>query len=324
MVSRQMGHRVTGTAALRRRKTAKKVGAGRSASRKNEPLQPKERRQLVQMVICGGFFVLLVAVKLLMPEQMAEINMTLSGALEKNIDVKAVFSAVGSTFAGEKAVEETVEDVYQAVFRGEEQAEKLETAHVLLPEDGTALEMLQREQSVFAENLAGVDSGAEKPVRVEGVSADSLVYVLYSEQNLPGRVSMEQAILDFAYCAPVSGVVSSGFGYREPNTASAGRFHYGVDLAAEKGSEICSFADGTVTVVGESSSYGKYCVVDHGRGYSTLYAHCSSIAISSGTAVKKGQKIAAVGETGMATGPHLHFELQRDGVYLNPVYYVAV
>ena len=75
--------------------------------------------------------------------------------------------------------------------------------------------------------------------------------------------------------------------------------------------------------VGESSSYGKYCIINHEGGYSTLYAHCSRICASSGAAVGKGEKIAEVGETGMATGAHLHFELQKDGVYLNPIYYVS-
>ena len=98
--------------------------------------------------------------------------------------------------------------------------------------------------------------------------------------------------------------------------------HYGVDLAANEGTEILCFADGTVIVVGESSSYGKYCMVEHAGGYSTLYAHCSRITVSSGAAVKEGQKIAEVGETGVATGPHLHFELQKNGTYLNPIYYV--
>ena len=73
----------------------------------------------------------------------------------------------------------------------------------------------------------------------------------------------------------------------------------------------------------DSSSYGKYCIVEHTGGYSTLYAHCSRVTASSGAAVTEGQKIAEVGETGLATGPHLHFELQQNGTYLNPVYYVA-
>ena len=134
---------------------------------------------------------------------------------------------------------------------------------------------------------------------------------------------MEQDRLGFDYCVPVAGTLSSDFGYREHPTEGEDRFHYGVDLAADTGTEVLCFADGTVTAVGDSSSYGRYCVVSHEGGYSTLYAHCSRVTAASGTAVERGQKIAEVGETGMATGPHLHFELQRDGVYLNPIYYVS-
>jgi len=83
-------------------------------------------------------------------------------------------------------------------------------------------------------------------------------------------------------------------------------------------------ADGTVTAVGESSSYGKYITVAHEGGYSTLYAHCSRIIASSGASVKEGDVIAEVGETGVATGPHLHFELHEGSQYLNPIYYVSL
>ena len=121
----------------------------------------------------------------------------------------------------------------------------------------------------------------------------------------------------------MAGTISSGFGYREHPTEGEERFHYGLDLAADTGAAIACFADGTVKAVGESSSYGKYLIVSHEGGYGTLYAHCSRITISSGKTVKKGEKIAEVGETGIATGPHLHFELQKDGVYLNPIYYVT-
>ena len=133
---------------------------------------------------------------------------------------------------------------------------------------------------------------------------------------------MRQAILGFDHETPVKGVLSSNFGYRDHPLEGTERFHYGVDLAADTGTAIACFADGTVTAVGESSSYGKYCTVTHANGCATLYAHCGRISVSSGAAVKKGEKLGEVGETGMATGPHLHFELQKDGVYLNPIYYV--
>ena len=96
-----------------------------------------------------------------------------------------------------------------------------------------------------------------------------------------------------------------------------------MDLAADTGTAVSCFADGTVTAVGESSSYGKYCIVTHSGGYTTLYAHCSRITVSSGAEVSRGEKIAEVGETGMATGPHLHFELHQNDAYLNPIYYVS-
>ena len=152
----------------------------------------------------------------------------------------------------------------------------------------------------------------------------SLAYILYSDQNLPENVSMEQAILGFDYCTPVLGTLTSNFGYREHPVEGEERFHYGIDIGAAAGTEIGCFADGTVTAVGESSSYGKYITVAHEGGYSTLYAHCSRIIASSGASVKEGDVIAEVGETGVATGPHLHFELHEGSQYLNPIYYVSL
>ena len=154
--------------------------------------------------------------------------------------------------------------------------------------------------------------------------ASTLAYVLYSDQNLPDNVCLEQALLGFDYCTPVMGTLTSDFGYREHPVEGEERFHYGIDIGAAAGTEIGCFADGTVTAVGESSSYGKYITVAHEGGYSTLYAHCSRIIASSGASVKEGDVIAEVGETGVATGPHLHFELHEGSQYLNPIYYVSL
>lgn len=147
--------------------------------------------------------------------------------------------------------------------------------------------------------------------------------VLYAQETTPQRVEMLQQVLGFAYAAPVEGTLSSSFGYRDHPTANAERFHYGIDLSAQEGTVIRAFADGTVTVVGQSSEYGHYVEVAHANGYTTLYAHCSRITASSGQSVKLGDPIAEVGDSGDATGCHLHFELVHRGTYLNPVYYVA-
>ena len=147
------------------------------------------------------------------------------------------------------------------------------------------------------------------------VSQDAADPAAYTAENTPGDVCLTQQVLGFAYAAPVQGTVTDGFGWRE------NAFHYGTDIAADAGTVITSFADGTVTAVGDSSQLGNYVTVSHAGGFTTLYAHCSRITASSGQQVALGDPIAEVGETGNATGPHLHFAIQKDTVYLDPAYY---
>jgi murein DD-endopeptidase MepM/ murein hydrolase activator NlpD len=241
----------------------------------------------------------------------------LSDALSQNMDVRAVFSSVGKAFSGESELAETADEVYRAVFAPDESAAEEVWVRVSGMEDRQVFEFLKNK------GIEREHPTAESAVETEQTETDTLSYILYSNRTLPENVNMEQVLLGFDYVPPVSGTLSSGFGYREHPTEGEERFHYGVDLVADSGTDICSFADGTVTVVGESNSYGNYCVVVHENGCSTLYAHCSRITVSSGKMVSKGETIAEVGESGTATGPHLHFELQQDGVYLNPIYYVA-
>lgn len=315
MTSRQAGRRLM--TAKSRRNTGSSSGA-RSGTRrrKSEPLEARDLRMLVRLVACGLAFVALVAAKLLLPARMADFNEKLSAAMERNMDVQAVFSAVGRVFSGD----EGVADVYQAVLHPQavrtasQEGAAAQTSPAPKLRDSAALELLRSCRS---------EPKAEPPLEQDSPPASNLAYILYSQENLPKGVSLEQAILGFDYCTPVAGTLSSDFGYREHPMEGEERFHYGIDLAADTGTEIRCFADGTVTAVGDSSSYGRYCVVAHEGGYSTLYAHCSRITASSGAAVKRGEKIAEVGETGMATGPHLHFELQQNGAYLNPIYYVS-
>lgn len=133
---------------------------------------------------------------------------------------------------------------------------------------------------------------------------------------------MLQEVLGFPYASPVEGVVSSEFGQRIHPIEGGSKFHYGVDIEAPADTVIHSFADGTVSVVGESAALGNYITILHDNGISSLYAHCSRITASYGQEVRMSDPIAEVGQTGQATGPHLHFELCRNGRYLNPIYYV--
>ena len=164
----------------------------------------------------------------------------------------------------------------------------------------------------------------EVEVEAKEAAAPDRNAVVYDGENTPEGVTMFQQVLGFAYGDPLSGELTSAFGYRDHPVEEKEKFHYGIDIAAETGEIIRAFADGEVTAVGDSSDLGKYLELRHENGYSTLYAHCSKVTASSGQKVKRGDPIAEVGQTGEATGPHLHFALCQDTLYLNPIYYVTV
>lgn len=113
-------------------------------------------------------------------------------------------------------------------------------------------------------------------------------------------------------------IISSRFGSR------SGGFHLGQDMAKASGSTIKAADGGTVTFAGWSGSYGYMVDIDHGGGFLTRYAHCSDIYVSVGEKVYQGKAIAAVGSTGVSSGPHLHFEVRKYGSVVNPASYIGV
>ena len=120
---------------------------------------------------------------------------------------------------------------------------------------------------------------------------------------------------------PSSSYISSYYGGRTSPTAGASSNHKGIDIAAGSGSSIVAAASGTVTTSSYSSARGYYVVISHGNGISTLYQHCSSVYVSAGQSVSQGQSIAAVGSTGISSGPHLHYEVLVNGVNVDPMNY---
>lgn len=127
------------------------------------------------------------------------------------------------------------------------------------------------------------------------------------------------------YYWPVSSTyITSCFGYRVHPIFGTTKYHAGVDVAANAGSTIGAAAAGTVGIAEYSSSYGYYVVVYHADGNSTLYAHMSSMAVSVGQTVSRGQTLGYVGSTGWSTGPHLHFEVRVGGSCVDPLSYYNI
>ena len=121
---------------------------------------------------------------------------------------------------------------------------------------------------------------------------------------------------------PVRGWITSNFGKRISPFTGKYSNHDGMDVATRTGTTIVAPADGRVTYVGVESGYGKMLVIDHGYGVVTRYGHNSKIFVKVGGKVKRGQKIAAIGNTGRSTGPHLHYEVRVNGVPVNPKNYI--
>lgn len=120
--------------------------------------------------------------------------------------------------------------------------------------------------------------------------------------------------------APAGGAVTSPFGWREHPISGAEDFHRGVDIAAASGSGIYASLPGRVVEVDSSPIYGNYITLDHGGGLTTTYCHCESIAAPLGANLRRGELVALVGSTGISTGPHVHFEISKDGRYYNPAW----
>ncbi len=119
------------------------------------------------------------------------------------------------------------------------------------------------------------------------------------------------------FIRPTYGTLTSRYGSRW------GRSHQGIDIGGSYNSPIKAADGGVVTYAGWMSGYGNYVVINHENGYQTAYGHCASLDVSTGDRVAKGDVIAKMGNTGRSTGTHLHFEVRKDGQYVNPLNYVG-
>ncbi len=123
--------------------------------------------------------------------------------------------------------------------------------------------------------------------------------------------------------SPMNGIFSEhGFGMRRHPILRYWRMHEGVDILGNVGDPIFASGDGVVTFVGRNGGYGLYIEIDHGFGYKTLYGHLSKSFVKEGSSIKRFQKIAECGNTGLSSGPHLHYEVSHNGEKQDPVNYI--
>ena len=160
----------------------------------------------------------------------------------------------------------------------------------------------------------------------EIAAQNEMIAEIRAEMEREAAMQKEQAVYaggEFAWPCPSSSRVTSDYGTRTSPTSGASTNHKGIDIGASYGADIVAAADGEVTSAGYSSASGNYVIINHGSGIRTVYMHASSLTVSKGDTVVRGQTIAKVGSTGISTGNHLHFGVTVDGNYVSPWNYLS-
>jgi murein DD-endopeptidase MepM/ murein hydrolase activator NlpD len=156
-----------------------------------------------------------------------------------------------------------------------------------------------------------------RKIYIESKSQDEVVQLAEKKEKLFAAIPAIQPIANKQLIA-----LASGFGMRVHPIYKVKKMHSGIDFAAPIGTPIYATADGKIEEVSvRFSGYGKMIVIDHGFGYKTRYAHMHDFAVRQGQNIKRGELIGYVGDTGLSTAPHLHYEVLMNGVLINPVHY---
>lgn len=174
-------------------------------------------------------------------------------------------------------------------------------------EENKNIEIYKEEIKETENNQNGIGSSENE---------DKIITAL-SSINTEDEIIQKVKKSNIKFVVPAKGVVSSSYGVREEIFEGIGTFHTGVDIAADKGTEILSSTEGIITVADYNKYNGNYVEVTNGK-IVTKYCHMDKLLVKKGDKVKAGEKIGHIGSTGLSTGPHLHFEIVYDGVKINP------
>lgn len=208
------------------------------------------------------------------------------------------------------------------------QAEK----DALLEEQTAKQELVAAAEVDIAQMQQGIDETQETieqlnaELAAQTATIQALEAQIEAEKKRLAELNKPAATYDggaFIWPCPSSKNITSPFGTRKHPILGIERFHNGIDIGAKSGAPILAAYNGTVVSASYTSAMGNYIMIDHGDGLYTIYMHCSALYVSQGQYVSRGDTIAAVGSTGLSTGPHLHFTVRRNGEYVNPLDYVS-
>lgn len=337
----------------RRQSRQRRTTTRRRTSGANAMLGTRERRRLVQLAVCVLLFLAVFIGKGIFPEKMAQTQEQLANLLQTDTDFKAAFASLGRSISEGEPVLDTLGSLWVEVFRGgtitvpevpikgaaqsaafqaqcaflSGYPQRLDAAaHWLGLPAPTEAAGTELEPSVPPEPEPEADPAPISDPEPEPTPEPAVEHMDYDGPPMPDNATADKYNLSAVgvteTVTPALGWVSSDFGWREHPIDGGEKFHNGVDLAVNTGTDVLAFADGTVDFIGEDNSYGLYLQIRHAGGLTTLYAHCSELLVQQGQTVNAGERVALSGATGNTTGPHLHFEIRLNGVLMNPLYYI--
>ena len=315
--------------AYARRKNSSAGRCGRGA---------QTRQRTPKLAVFAAILLLAAATRLLFPG----FYIIVGEKFMEAVDYKAALAILGEGISGERKFISAVGEAFTHAFRGSSGVNEGTDGYEAVPGyDVPAAETFGEdnftsfggtwadgEENDGSEAAVDSDAKAEEPDVPDDSLAQAIISAFletqeaYSDYKLPAGTTFDMPKLGISYASPVSGEVTSGFGYRIHHVEGGVRFHYGADISADTGAVLKAFADGEVIAVGESATLGEFVMISH-DGAETRYGHCGSVLVSTGQVVKIGDEIATAGSTGNATGPCLHFELLIGGVAVNPEYYLT-
>lgn len=226
----------------------------------------------------------------------------------------------------------TKNQIAEAEKRLEEEQADLEAAQAALENEQVAVESLisskEEEITEFESDIANKEQAIkeyEAEIAAQNQIIKELEEAILAEKKRLLEENKKAINYDggqFAWPAPEYKRISDDYGNRTHPILKVQQFHNGVDMAAPSGSPIRAAYDGEVVASDYSSTMGNYCMIDHGDGLFTIYMHASSMSVSKGQMVARGERIGSVGSTGRSTGPHLHFSVRLNGNYVSPWNYL--
>jgi murein DD-endopeptidase MepM/ murein hydrolase activator NlpD len=211
-------------------------------------------------------------------------------------------------------LQERDDNIYRTIFEAEPVHQSVRNAGFGGSNRYSDLELTDAE--IVVQTAKRLDK-IRKKIYVQSVSYDELIDLATNKEKMVAAVPAIQPISNKDLKR-----TASGWGYRIHPIYKIRKFHYGMDFTAPTGTEVYATGDGTIEIVNSSKrGYGNKIVVNHGFGYKTLYAHLSGFNVKVGQKVKRGDVIGYVGNTGMSTAPHLHYEVHLNNKKVNPINY---